>query len=174
MNGHTQAQYAANRLTTLLFAIYLVALGWILLFKMGVRFSYMKARRVQLIPFNEPSILSGENIMNVVVFIPLGIYAAILFKRWSFGIKVLSFCLLSTLVEVLQYILSIGAFDITDILTNTLGGIIGWMMYKGLVLAFRDSSKAQRFLNMFAAAATIVMILLLVLLKMNMLPVRYQ
>ena len=173
MNAH-KAHLAANRLTALLFAIYLIAIGWILLFKLGVRFSYMKTRSVNLIPFNEPSIWSGENILNVVVFIPLGIYAGILFKRWGLGLQVLFFFLFSAVIEELQYVFRIGAFDVTDLLTNTLGGIIGWIICKGLVLAFNDNSKAQRFLNMFAAAGTIIMILLLLLLKMNMLPVRYQ
>ena len=42
-----------NRLTTILFTVYLMALAWILLFKLGVKFSYMERRTVNLIPFNE-------------------------------------------------------------------------------------------------------------------------
>src|SRR5688500_19137213 len=81
-----------NKLTNLLFIIYLIALFWILLFKLGVQFSYMGNRRVNLIPFSEPLILNGkidvgEIILNVVIFVPLGIYAGVLFKRWTFGNK---------------------------------------------------------------------------------------
>ena len=76
-----------------------MAICWILLFKLGVRFSYMENRSVNLIPFDDPAVLSGENIMNVVVFVPLGIYAGILFKKWAFGKQVLFFFLLSALVE---------------------------------------------------------------------------
>ena len=162
-----------NRLTTVLFIIYLIALYWILLLKLGVRFSYMGERRTNLVPFSEP-FLTSENILNVVIFVPLGIYAGILFEKWLFSKKLFFVVFLSLLVEGLQYILRVGAFDITDIITNTLGGIIGLMIFKGLEKAFSNHVKAQRFINKIAATGTALMILLLVLLKMNMLPLRYR
>ncbi|MBD0298083.1 MAG: VanZ family protein [Flavisolibacter sp.] len=161
------------RLTTVLFIIYLISLYWILLLKLGVRFSYMGERRTNLVPFSEP-LLTSENILNVVIFVPLGIYAGILFEKWLFGKKLFFVLFLSLLVEGLQYILRVGAFDITDTITNTLGGIIGLMIFKGLEKAFSNHVKAQRFINKIAATGTALMILLLVLLKMNMLPVRYR
>ena len=162
-----------NRLTTVLFIIYLIALYWILLLKLGVRFSYMGERRTNLVPFSEP-FLTRENILNVVIFVPLGIYAGIIFEEWLFSKKLFFVVFLSLLVEGLQYILRVGAFDITDIITNTLGGIIGLMIFKGLEKAFSNHVKAQRFINKIAATGTALMILLLVLLKMNMLPLRYR
>ena len=168
-----------NRLTTVLFIIYLIALYWILLLKLGVRFSYMGNRKVNLIPFSEPLILNGkmdvgEIILNVVIFVPLGIFAGILFKRWIFKKQLFFFFLISLIVEGLQFILAVGAFDITDIITNTVGGIIGLMIFKAIEKAFNNSVKAQKFINIIAAMGTALMILLLLLLKMNMLPVRYQ
>ena len=76
--------------------------------------------------------------------------------------------------EVLQFILRIGAFDTTDIITNTLGGIIGLMIFGAIEKVFNNSVKTQKFINIIAAIGTVLMILLLLLLKMNMLPVRYQ
>jgi len=70
--------------------------------------------------------------------------------------------------------LAVGAFDITDIITNTLGGIIGLMIFKAIEKAFNNSVKAQKFINIISAVGTALMVLLLLLLKMNMLPVRYQ
>jgi glycopeptide antibiotics resistance protein len=134
----------------------------------------MGERRTNLVPFSELLILTGENILNLMIFVPLGIYAAILFEKWLFGKKLFFVFFLSLLVEGLQYILVVGAFDITDIITNTLGGIIGLMIFEGLEKAFRDRVQAQRFVNKIAAIGTVLMILSLVLLKMNMLPVRYQ
>ncbi len=171
---NSKVNYATNRLTALLFIIYLMALCWILLFKLGVRFSYMGDRRVNLIPFREPSILTSENILNVVIFVPLGIYAGSLLERWNFGKKFFFFFLISLIIEGLQFILAVGAFDITDVITNTLGGIIGLMIFKGLEKAFNNRVKAHKFINIMAAIGTALMILLLVLLKMGMLPVRYQ
>jgi glycopeptide antibiotics resistance protein len=174
MKEKSEVNNVTNKLTTVLFIIYLIALFWILLLKLGVRFSYMGDRRANLIPFSEPLILNSENILNVVIFVPLGIYTAILFERWISGIKLLFFFLLSLLVEGLQYILRVGAFDITDIITNTLGGVIGLMIFYAIEKAFNNSAKAQNFINIIAATGTVSMILLLLLLKMNMLPVRYQ
>lgn len=171
---NSKVNNVATRLTTVLFIVYLIALYWILLLKLGVRFSYMATRRANLIPFSEPWILTSENILNVVIFVPLGIYAGILFERSIFVKKLLFVFLLSLLVEGLQYILRLGAFDVTDIITNTLGGVIGFLIFKGLDKAFNNSVRAQKFINIIAATGTILMILLLVLLKMNMLPVRYQ
>ena len=169
----------ANKLTTVLFIIYLVALLWILVLKLGVRFSYMANRSVNLIPFREPLILNGkidfgEMILNVIIFVPLGIYAGILFKKWIFGKKVLLFFSISLMIESLQFILKAGAFDITDIINNTFGGIIGFMIFKAIEMVFKNSVTAQKFINIIATIGTILMILLLLLLKLNMLPVRYQ
>ena len=164
----------SNRLTTVLFMIYLIAIGWILLLKLGVRFSYMGKRSVNLVPFSEPSILTSENILNVVIFVPLGIYAGTLFERWIFSKKLLFFFLLSLSVEALQYILRVGAFDVTDIINNTLGGLIGLMIFETIKKTVNSSVKARKIINIIAATGTAFVILLLVLLKMNMLPVRYQ
>lgn len=172
--SNTKVDNVTKRLTIVIFIIYLILLYWILLFKLGVRFSYMRNRSVNLIPFNEPLILSGENISNAIIFIPLGIYTGMLFERWIFG-KKLFFCfIISLLVETIQFTLAIGAFDITDIITNTIGGIIGLMIFKALEKGFNNTVKAQKFINIIAAIGTVLMILLLLLLKMDMLPVKYK
>jgi glycopeptide antibiotics resistance protein len=178
-DNNSKGSNAANRVTTVLFIIYLIAVGWILLFKLGVRFSYMGSRKVNLIPFHEFLTPNGkidlsEIILNVVVFVPLGIYTGILFERWIFGKKLFFFFLISFIVEGLQFILAVGAFDITDIITNTLGGVIGFMIFKAIKKACNSSAQAQKFINIIAAIGTVLMILLLLLLKMNMLPIRYQ
>jgi glycopeptide antibiotics resistance protein len=174
MDTRTLRSNIASRLTTVLFIIYLVVICWILLFKLGVRFSYMAERSVNLTPFKQSSILTGENILNVIIFVPLGIYAGILFEAWRFIKKLLFFFLVSLIVEGLQYLMRIGAFDVTDLITNTVGGVIGLIMFTGFESAFRNRFKAQKIINIIAAAGSVVVILLLVLLKMNMLPVRYQ
>jgi glycopeptide antibiotics resistance protein len=134
----------------------------------------MADRKANLVPFSEPLILTSENILNVVIFVPLGIYTGILFEKSIFVKKLFFFFLLSLLVEGLQYILRLGAFDVTDIITNTLGGVIGLVIFKAIEKAYSDNVKAKKFINIVAAIGTVLMILLLVLLKMNMLPIRYQ
>jgi len=169
-----------NKLTYVLFAVYLIALFWILVFKLGVHFSYMgNERSINLIPFSEPVILNGridfgEMIMNVLIFIPLGMYAGIIFKRWIIGKRLFLFFLISLIIEGFQFIMAIGAFDITDIINNTLGGIIGLMIYIGIEKVFKNSFKAQKFINLVATIGTISMILFLFLLKTNKLGITYQ
>jgi len=168
-----------NRVTATLLIVYLIALYWILILKLGVRFSYMEKRSVNLVPFTDPLFANGkidisEIILNVVIFVPLGIYAGVLFKRWNFAKKLFIFFLVSLIVEALQFILAVGAFDITDIITNTSGGIIGLLIFKAIEKVFDSIVKAQKFINIIAATATVLIIVLLLLLKLNMLPIRYQ
>jgi glycopeptide antibiotics resistance protein len=170
---------SADQLTIVLLAIYLIALCWILLFKLGVRFSYIENRKVNLIPFNDYFIANGrvdvaEIVMNVAIFVPLGVYVAILLKQWNSRQSIL-FCLsISLMIEGLQFILKLGAFDITDLITNTLGGFIGLILFKILEKVLGSSVKAQKFTNTIAAIGTAIMSLFLLLLKTNNLWIKYQ
>lgn len=169
----------SNRLSTVLLISYLIVLVWIILFKFGVRFSYMEYRSVNLIPFSEYFSSTGkidlsEIVLNVIIFIPLGVYTGVLFNRWKLSGKLFFFFLISFLFEGLQYVISIGAFDLTDIITNVLGGVLGLIIYIAVEKIFSNKVRAQKFVNAIGAIGTVLMITLLVLLKLNMLPVRYQ
>lgn len=63
-----------------------------------------------------------ECVGNVLMFIPLGQYSADLKKKKLFFL-ILVLCSLS--IEVCQLIFGLGAFEVDDILHNTLGGLIG-------------------------------------------------
>ena len=150
-----------------LFVIYLIALLWIIVFKFNAPFSklgYM--RSINIIPFNESLIINGkldfrEIIMNVAIFMPLGIYSGILLKKWTVGKKIFLFCLISLICEIFQFILGVGASDITDIINNTLGGIIGLVIYKGIEKISKNSIKVHKFINIIGTIRTILMISLL-------------
>ncbi|WIV13579.1 VanZ family protein [Proteiniborus sp. MB09-C3] len=150
-----------------LFVIYLIALLWIIVFKFNAPFSklgYM--RSINLIPFNESLIINGkldfrEIIMNVAIFMPLGIYSGILLKKWTVGKKIFLFFLISLICEIFQFILGVGASDITDIINNTLGGIIGLVIYKGIEKISKNSIKVHKFINIIGTIGTILMISLL-------------
>jgi len=66
------------------------------------------------------------------------------------------------------------AFDITDIFTNVLGGVIGSLIFEAIEKLFNNSVKSRKFITLIAAIGTVLMISLLLLLKLNMLPIRYQ
>lgn len=170
---------ATTNCTKVLLIVYVVVLCWLLLFKLGVHFSYMEQRRVSLVPFynvikdnRAPDF--AELILNVLVFIPAGIYVGMLFQKQPLIKKLLFFLLTSFFFESIQFLYKIGAFDTTDIVTNTTGGMIGLYIFYVTGKLFGDPFKAQKWLNVIAAAGTIVLITLLVLLKLNMLPVKYQ
>ncbi|MDD3341304.1 MAG: VanZ family protein [Bacilli bacterium] len=163
-----------SNLTKILFIIYLIALVWIILFKLSIPFTDMgNLRSINLIPFKESLIVNGnlqidEILMNIVIFMPLGIYMSMLFKNHTFKKKLLFVFLISFVLEVSQFILGVGASDITDIITNVLGGILGIILYNILLSLFKDSKKINKFINVIATiGATAMLILLLVLVLAN-------
>jgi len=120
-----------KNVSIVVFGIYLVLLSWLILFKFSINFSNLgHIRNINLIPFHEPLIINGkvqfrEIYYNVLVFVPFGVYLHIFKFDWSFLKKIVPCLCLSLIFEVLQFIFAIGASDITDVMANTLGGMIG-------------------------------------------------
>lgn len=169
----------AHRFTVMLLVVYVLVILWIMLFKLGVRFSYMDQRTVNLRPFRGlytagERLVWSELILNVLVFIPLGLYVGALYRHWKFRNRLLLILGASLLLEGLQFMMAIGAFDITDVITNTTGGMTGLIGFMLLDKIFRDPLRAQRVVNVIAAMGTILVVVLLAMLKLNMLPIRYQ
>lgn len=52
----------------------------------------------------------------------------------------------SLAIEFLQYALSIGVFDITDIINNTLGGVLGVGIYNLALKKFKSKFKVDKFI----------------------------
>ncbi|MCM0650156.1 VanZ family protein [Clostridium swellfunianum] len=82
---------------------------------------------------------------NLILLLPLGILIPILWSRFNSAVKTVfvSFCL-SLSIEVLQlisfYIGNAGrAFDVDDILLNTIGAYIGYIIYKRFIESSRSS-----------------------------------
>ena len=70
---------------------------------------------------------------NIWLFVPLG---AMLYRLWPRGYVVLIPVLLSLGIETLQLVLGRGLFETDDIISNSLGGLIGvlvcWGIRKGI------------------------------------------
>lgn len=161
-----------RNLTKILFAVYFFILIWILLFKMSFSLEEIYGdRSINLIPLSGSVIANGkiyfkEIINNIIVFVPLGIYTCMLNQNCSFIKKVSVSFFVSLLIEVCQYILAIGATDITDILGNTLGGIIGIGIF--YIFSKLLKHKTVKVLNIFALIATIAIVgFLSILLLVN-------
>lgn len=114
------------------FALYIVLLVWLIIFKLEARFWTLPqtGRSLNLIPFGASMMQNGgislsEIVFNALFFVPLGMYLSFLNvakKPWQ-GILV-GFAV-SIAFEAVQFAFKIGASDITDVIMNTLGTAIG-------------------------------------------------
>lgn len=157
----------SKKLTKVLLIVYLLALTWIILFKLQVDFSSlrdMNYRSVNLIPFAGSGIVNGgvdvsEILLNIAAFVPSGIYVSMLKPDGGLWKKVLPiFCV----NEVMQYILAIGGSDITDLIGNTLGGVAGIGVFAALYRLF--GKKVIKVLNVLALIGTVAAVAFLALL----------
>lgn len=160
-----------NILTLVLFVIYLLALTWLILFKLQFSIPNMNAGRViNLIPllgsFGDNGVVRFSEIrINILAFIPLGVYICMLKAPWSFVKKMLTIIGFTFVYELIQYVFAIGRADITDVLSNTFGGIIGIGIYAVLSQVLRG--RTDKVINVFAAAFTILALILVTLLLIS-------
>lgn len=151
-------------LTKSLFVVYLLLLTWIILFKMGISMEDLGClRSVNLIPFQECLVINGklnffEIYANILIFLPFGVYLSMLKSDWSFFKKVAPIASVSLFYEVMQYILGIGASDITDFIGNTFGGIIGIAIYPFFLKLFKTDLRANKIINVLALMVTICIV----------------
>jgi len=157
-----------NNLTRILFSVYFFILVWILLFKMSFSIDELyKNRSINIIPFMGSVLVNGriyisEIINNIVVFIPIGIYVCMLKKDWPILKQISVGFFISLGIEVLQFVLAIGATDITDLIGNTLGGIVGIGVFYLFSKVFKN--KTNNIINILALIATILLIVLISIL----------
>ncbi|HBL6340815.1 TPA: VanZ family protein [Enterococcus faecium] len=120
-----------------LLGIYLFLLLWLILFKLSFnlpQFLTYSYSNVNLVPFStfsfENTTVLRETTYNLIVFFPFGVLLNVNFKRLSFSKKLGIIFLVSFLAELIQFLFGIGVADITDLITNTTGGLIGLWAYQ--------------------------------------------
>ena len=162
-----------KKITVALLIVYLLILSWIILFKLQFSFSALDhIRQINLIPFGGSVIANGkidfdEIINNAIVFIPVGAYFSLLlpdrlFKNKSVLKAIGSVLGISFVYEIIQFIFAIGASDITDLISNTLGGIIGIALVYVLSIVLKD--KTHKILNRIAIVCTVLEVAFLFML----------
>ncbi|MFV0466468.1 MAG: VanZ family protein [Lachnospiraceae bacterium] len=119
-NKRTAKQHVAN---IVMFALYLIFLIWAILWKCRVPFVGGMERIINLIPFSGSA--GYEKLFNVVLFVPLGFYIASIAKKHGVMKRILTVFAVSLVFEILQYTMAIGSSDTTDLILNTLGGVLG-------------------------------------------------
>ena len=160
--------YEIKKITLGLLVFYLVALTWIILFK--IQFSIADLphlRNINLIPFADSVIVNGtidfsEIIQNVLAFIPYGLFVHILWEKKPILKQFLPIVCTSFLFEIVQFIFAIGGTDITDIITNSLGGFLGIVLAIGI---FKISNKYWiKFINIISLIGAIFLTLFIVMI----------
>ncbi len=154
-----------------LFFLYCLFILWTVVFKNSFSFreipAMIRPRSLNLIPFyydNEISVRFHikEVLMNAVLFFPFGVYLKMLDIPSRKAL--LSGFLLSLTLELCQLAFALGACDITDLITNTLGTAAGVCLYLLIVKLFKNRAKVNKVLCILALTATILLGLLLLLL----------
>ncbi len=129
-------------IVTAAFVLYAALLIWLVMFKLELDpaniYSY---RQLILIPFSRPGALNmrtvvWEIVLNVLAFIPLGLYLSALEKPKKAWQRILIGLGASLVFEILQYVFAMGTSDVTDLINNTAGtalGVLLWLPVKKLL-----------------------------------------
>ena len=66
---------------------------------------------------------------NILIFVPYGFFISVASRERGF-FKTLFFSMgLSLCVEIIQLFTRVGSFDVDDILLNTIGGVLGYIIF---------------------------------------------
>ena len=144
------------------FLIYILIVVWVLFISVDStnRNSYFVKREIHLVPFSNTVkgfqdlytgayqlsksqipyywYLLGRNIIgNIILFIPLGFFLPLLFKKASSFRSIFLFTLIASLnIEILQYLFMKGVCDIDDIIYNIVGTLLGFYLLQFLLKAY--------------------------------------
>ncbi len=149
-------------LTRTLFAVYLLLLVGVVMFKLPFYAGMSGGTRVvNLVPFAGSvdaagHLVSSEPLYNVLIFVPLGIYASMLSES-AVATRLLLIVGSTVTLETAQYVLAVGVADVTDVITNTAGGIIGLGLHAVVRTLFRRQT--VRAVNTIALVLSVLVVL---------------
>jgi len=152
------------------FVFYIIFILWNIVFKYVSPLELFSSNRycsrtLNLIPFYD--IFNGnynrlDIFGNIILFIPLGIYINMVGKNLKVSKNIYKIIIISLIFEVSQYIFGIGASDITDIITNTIGGVIGIGIYVAIKKIFKDDNKVKTFITICSMIVMIPVAIILI------------
>ena len=142
---HIHVRASARVIGFIALSIYVGILGYLVFFSSEFGRDTTHVSQYNLVPFRTISnfikyheYVNFKTLMvnilgNVVAFVPLGVILPVVFKKkevyYYFHIVVLCAFLTSLIIEVTQIAMSVGAFDVDDLILNTFGAMIGYLVY---------------------------------------------
>ena len=145
--------------TGVMLALYCLLLLWVILLKGSFSLSQLPwfalERKVNFVPFYHPYSMRWlelrEIILNFLLFAPFGFYLRMLDVSPKKAI-ILGFAF-SLALELFQLGFAVGACDITDLLTNTLGTVAGVFLYALAEKIIPNRKTLHRTVNILTAVA---------------------
>lgn len=141
----SEARNLARVIGSILMCVYLIVLFYLVFFSEMFGRHTVHINEYNLLPFHtignfikyHESVSTASflaNIIgNVVAFMPFGIILPIILrtKKHKYYIQWVFFWafILSLAIEITQYLMAVGAFDVDDLILNTGGAILGYFIY---------------------------------------------
>lgn len=155
---NTKIKNRLHKLGKLLFLAYLIFLLYFLIFSEWYgRSGEMSDYHYNLVLFQEIQrfwnhrkqlgwIAYANLVGNVVIFIPYGFFMPMASRYRSFCQTLFYSFGFSLLVECFQLITKVGSFDVDDLLLNTIGGILGYLIFVicNYVRRWRDAAEKEK------------------------------
>lgn len=128
-----------NKVRWILWTLFLeylaVVISSTIIFRTEVKCSFPQ---LELTPFwtyfavaeNHPEISIWDIILNVVLFVPFGLMAKLLYSHEPIRRILVAALALSLVIEVSQYVLKRGVTQFDDAMHNIIGAVIGWLLAK--------------------------------------------
>lgn len=182
-----KSEKTLNLLSKIIFIIYIGLIIWIIMFKCNLidsmtdAYLFLKDMSIKerilvfstpfknyfLESINSPKyVFTEDDLLNVIIFIPMGLYLSYFIKNKKF-LKVLLITFgVSLFFELFQLFTVIGSFTIQDLMTNVIGGIIGYLVYK-LIFIKKESKQRTTILNVISIIGIIVFVPILLYAIIN-------
>ena len=147
-----------KRIFILLFLLYLLLVVYVTCFGERMDNASDSLPRYNLKPFqeirrfwNRRHIVGTRSMVlnifgNVIMFMPLGAFVCAVPKKANFIICFFISAFFSLLIETIQFCFKLGSFDVDDLILNTAGGLLGYLLYaifRGIVRLIRFKSRSE-------------------------------
>ncbi len=139
------------------FVIYLAFLLWEFLFQNVPPTELFHHEYTGTININPYANISTGDILNqIILFIPLGLFLCILSRKQNIITKIWAIFAISLFLEFLS-LLFFADFDITTVINNLIGGVVGIIIYKSLIIIFKDEEQIKGFVAILMNAIIIIL-----------------